>query len=345
MSKQFGAKVRTPLKERYQTSEHWIEGKFENLVETTMEFSIQNIPNLLYEQFVKTKGRVPKKRLVIEAFDLQAFMAPSQQPKFIWYGHSVLLMRWMNQTILIDPMLGPNASPIAPFATKRFSENALDMIDQFPPIDLALMTHDHYDHLDLASIEKLKDKTAKWYVALGVGRHLESWGITPSTITEFDWWDSAEFNGIQFTFTPSRHFSGRGLSDRAKSLWGGWVMKSNDHNLYWSGDGGYGDHFKEIGEKFRPFDFGFIECGQYNKHWHQIHMYPEEAVQAALDATVKIALPVHWCGFALALHHWKDPIDRFSVEALDKNLKISTPKIGQALTISTKTDQWWNDHE
>ena len=122
-------------------------------------------------------------------------------------------------------------------------------------------------------------------------------------------------------------------------------MKSNDHNLYWSGDGGYGDHFKEIGEKFRPFDFGFIECGQYNKHWHQIHMYPEESVQAALDAKVKIALPVHWGGFALALHHWKDPIDRFSVEALDKNLKISTPKIGQALTISTKTDQWWNDHE
>ena len=310
-----------------------------------MEFSIQNIPNLLYEQFVKTKGRAPKKRLVIEAFDLQAFMAPSHEPQFIWYGHSVLLMRWMDQTILIDPMLGPNASPIAPFATKRFSENALDMIDQFPPIDLALMTHDHYDHLDLASIKKLKDKTAKWHVALGVGRHLESWGIAPSTIKEFDWWDSAEFNGIQFTFTPSRHFSGRGLSDRAKSLWGGWVMKSNDHNLYWSGDGGYGDHFKEIGEKFGPFDFGFIECGQYNKHWHQIHMYPEESVQAALDAKVKIALPVHWGGFALALHHWKDPIARFSAEASAKNLQISTPNIGRQLSMSTKTDTWWNDHE
>jgi L-ascorbate metabolism protein UlaG (beta-lactamase superfamily) len=261
MSKQFGGKATAPLKDRYQISKNWIEGKFENLEETTMEFSIQNVPNLLYEQFVKTKGRAPKKPIEVNPFDLEAFTAPSQEPKFIWYGHSVVLMRWMNQTILMDPMLGPNASPIAPFTTKRFSENTLDLIEQFPPIDLALMTHDHYDHLDLASIKKLKGKTAKWYVALGVGRHLESWGISDSIITEFDWWDKAEFQGIDFTFTPSRHFSGRGINDRAKSLWGGWVMKSADHNLYWSGDGGYGDHFKEISAKFGPFDFGFIECG------------------------------------------------------------------------------------
>lgn len=340
---QFGGKITEADKKRYAKSANWKEGKFENLVETTMEFSFQEMPKLLYKQIFDKKGRNPKQAIPIASFDKKAFLSESDEPKFIWYGHSVLLMRWMGKTILIDPMLGPNASPIAPFATKRFSENSLDVIDHFPEIDLLLMTHDHYDHLDLDSINKLKSKTKKWFVALGVGRHLEAWGIPSNDIQEFDWWDNAHFEGIHFTFTPSRHFSGRGLTDRAKSLWGGWVMKSEKHNLYWSGDGGYGDHFKEIGEKFGPFDFGFMECGQYNELWHQIHMYPEEAVQAAMDAGVKKALPVHWCGFALALHHWQDPITRFVAAAEKQKLDISTPEIGKLISAETPTEQWWQN--
>lgn len=340
---QFGGKVNSENTARYEKSKNWKDGKFENLLETKMEFSFQEMPKLLYKQFFDTKGRNPKAPIPIETFDKEAFLAASDEPKFIWFGHSVLLLRWMNKTILIDPMLGPNASPIAPFATKRFSENTLDLIDQFPEIDLLLMTHDHYDHLDLDSIQKLKSKTKKWFVALGVARHLESWGVQAGDIQEFDWWDNADFEGIHFTFTPSRHFSGRGISDRAKSLWGGWVMKSEKHNLYWSGDGGYGDHFKEVGEKFGPFDFGFMECGQYNEQWHQIHMYPEECVQAGKDAGVKKALPVHWSGFALAQHHWKDPIKRFTQAAEKETLEVSTPQMGAIITINTPTTSWWNN--
>ncbi|HAS36425.1 MAG TPA: hypothetical protein DCS15_08050 [Flavobacteriales bacterium] len=345
MIKQFGGKLKPEHKEKYAQSENWKEGKFMNLAETSMEFSFQDLPKLLYKQFFQRAGRNPKTPLPVETFNREAFLAPSDEPKFIWYGHSVVLFRWMGKTILMDPMLGPNASPIAPFTTKRFSENTLDLIDQFPEIDLLLMTHDHYDHLDLASIEKLKGKTKKWFVALGVGRHLEAWGVPSENIQEFDWWDEARFEGIQFTFTPSRHFSGRGLKDRAKSLWGGWVMISNKHKIFWSGDGGYGDHFKEIGDKFGPFDFGFMECGQYNENWHQIHMYPEEAVQAAIDSKVSRALPVHCCGFALALHHWKDPIERFAAEARNKGLPLSTPNLGSLSTLKSSGEDWWEGLE
>lgn len=340
---QFGGKLSAADKDRFTRSTNWKNGKFENLVTTTMEFSFQEMPKLIYKQIFDKKGRSPKQPIPIEPFDKAAFLAESDEPKFIWYGHSVVLMRWMNKTILIDPMLGPNASPIAPFATKRFSENSLDLIDQFPEIDLLLMTHDHYDHLDLDSINKLKSKTKKWFVALGVSRHLEAWGIPSNDIQEFDWWDEADFGGIHFTFTPSRHFSGRGLTDRAKSLWGGWVMKSEKHNLYWSGDGGYGDHFKEIGQKLGPFDFGFMECGQYNELWHQIHMYPEEAIQASVDSGVKNTMAVHWAGFALALHHWKDPIERFNAHSKQFDLNVFNPEIGELIFISgvNNTKQWW----
>ena len=148
------------------------------------------------------------------------FLSPNENSRFAWYGHSVVLMRMNNKTLLIDPMLGSNASPIAPFSTRRFSENTLDLADSFPDIDLLLLTHDHYDHLDLDSIRKLKSKVKKYYVALGIARHLISWGIDQEDIVEFDWWDHQTFEDIRITFTPTRHFSGRGLIDRAQSLWG-----------------------------------------------------------------------------------------------------------------------------
>lgn len=226
-----------------------------------MDISLASLPKLLYKQIFDRKGREPKAKLPILPFDRNAFLTPSDKAKFVWYGHSVVLMRMNNKTILIDPMLGNDTSPIAPFATKRFSENALNVIDDFPEIDLLILTHDHYDHLDLDSIEKLKPKVKQYFVALGVERHLVKWGIPEAKITEFDWWDMQTFADISITFTPTRHFSGRGLTDRAKSLWGGWAFKTETENIWFSGDSGYGEHFKTVGEKLGPFDFAFMECG------------------------------------------------------------------------------------
>lgn len=346
MRKQFGGRITKAHIEKYSQSRHWDGKKFVNLQETTMDINIQKLPKLLYKQFCEKENREPKEKLPIIPFDKDEFLGQSEGGKFIWYGHSVVLMRMNDRTILIDPMLGGNAAPVSPFAINRFSKDTLDLINDFPEIDLLLLTHDHYDHLDYDSIQLLKSKTKKYFVALGVARHLVKWGIPEEDIIEFNWWDDMNFGDIKITFTPTRHFSGRGLTDRAKSLWGGWVFKTSKENIWFSGDGGYGEHFKEIGEKLGPFDFAFLECGQYNENWHQIHMYPEECIQANVDAKAQTIMPVHWCGFALAQHSWREPVERFVTESKRMDMPYIIPKLGQLITLNKIPENvsWWEEY-
>lgn len=342
---QFGGKITTPLREVYNRSEHWDGKKFLNLEDTTMGISPGKIPKILSQQFTNRSERSPQTPLPVLPLDHER-IDKTANISFAWYGHSAVLLRIEGSLILIDPMFGPDASPIAPFTASRFSENMLEYIDDLPFLDAILITHDHYDHLDLKSILKLKSKTKNWWVSMGVGRHLQRWGIPSENIREFDWWETATLNNIHLTFTPSRHFSGRGLADRAACLWGGWVFETDNAKVYWSGDGGYGKHFREIGERFGGFDLAFMECGQYNENWHQIHMYPEEAVQAALDTNAKISVPVHWGAFNLALHHWKDPIHRFVTEARKKHIEYATPLLGHIMMLETpENHHWWDDFE
>ena len=342
--KQFGAKPSATDLERYSVSKNWTGKIFENMEETTMDFSWSELPSFVKKQFFEKKGKTPVNSLEIKPFNNQNFANSNDLMQSIWYGHSAIYMRLNQVNILIDPMLGPDAAPIAPFAVARFSEHALDVINDLPHIDLVLLSHDHYDHLDYDSILRLKDKVGCFYVALGVKRHLVSWGINPDIITEFDWWENKTFKDITITFTPTRHFSGRGVGDRAQSLWGGWVLKTAKENIWFSGDSGYGKHFKEIGDQLGPFDFAFMECGQYNKNWHQIHMYPEESIQAAIDAKVVNCMPVHWAGFVLAQHSWTDPVERFTAKATTENLKYIVPKIGELFNAKTNdSEMWWRE--
>ncbi len=343
MRKQFGGRVSPALLKKYAQSPNWDGEKFVNLEETLMKVSFQHLPGLLYKRFCEKNEREPLTPLPVVPFDTESFLSPLEQARFLWYGHSVVLMRVHHQTILIDPMLGPDASPVAPFSTNRFSENTLDLIDTFPDIDLLLLTHDHYDHLDHDSIQKLRPKVKKYLVALGVARHLVKWGVPEHDITEFDWWDQHQVADLQFTFTPTRHFSGRGLSDRAKSLWGGWVIQSPKEKIYFSGDGGYGAHFKEVGRRLGPFDFAFMECGQYYELWRPIHLYPEESVQAAQEVNAACVMPVHWGGFSLAMHSWKEPVERFVAAARQAQLPVMTPRLGQLFTVGAEehTKAWW----
>lgn len=343
MRKQFGAKPSKLELENYSKSPSWNGKIFENLEKTTMEFSLSNLPRFLHKQFCKKTGREPLKPLPILPFNVDTFESENNSMQSIWYGHSAILMRLNQKNILIDPMFGSDAAPIAPFKVKRFSDSTLDLIDKFPVIDLVLISHDHYDHLDYDSILKLKEKTKCLYVALGVKRHLVSWGIDPEIITEFIWWEESLFENIKITFTPTRHFSGRGMTDRAKSLWGGWALKTEEENIWFSGDSGYGTHFAEIGNRLGPFDFAFMECGQYNENWHQIHMYPEESVQATIDAKVKNCMPVHWAGFALAQHSWKEPVERFVEKATAEKVNFIVPEIGELFNSNaTNYIKWWN---
>ena len=344
MRKQFGAKPKSEDLQKYSSSKNWDGGKFINLEETGMDLSIRDLPKMLYKQFLQKNGREPENPIPITPLNKEEFLQDSEKAKFVWYGHSVILIRMNSQTILIDPMFGQDAAPISPFKIKRFSRNTLDIIDELPEIDLALISHDHYDHLDLDSIQKLSSKVKNFWVALGVERHLRKWGVDTVKIKEFDWWDKMNFGGIEISFTPTRHFSGRGLRDRAKSLWGGWVLKTTSENIWFSGDSGYGNHFKEIGDRLGPFDFGIMECGQYNEKWRQIHMFPEESIQAANDVGLNNIMAVHWAGFALAQHHWKDPIRRFLKAASNFELEVIRPKPGEIFTTeSLNTHNWWEE--
>jgi len=339
---QFGGTMRPKEKTRYAKSKNWDGNKFVNLTDTPIGVPYKSLFSLLKEQLANAKTKSPKKPIPVQAFDLKKFNSQPNQPKFIWYGHAVLLLQLNGKNLLIDPMFGPDTTPIAPFANKRFSENTLAIIDELPPIDAVLITHDHYDHIDYASFKKIKEKVDTYFVSLGSARHLEHWGIESTKIKEFDWWEELDFHNIKITFTPSRHFSGRGLFDRTKVLWGGWVFQTNEHTIYWSGDGGYGDHFAAIGEKFGPFDWAFMECGQYNEAWRPIHLFPEESVQAGIDAKGKIFIPYHWGGFALAMHPWKEPIERFVAAATAAEVAICTPKIGEVVVLGEEpTESWW----
>jgi len=343
---QFGGKITPEDRQNYARSPHWNGKIFENLSPTGDDVSLSNLPGLIQDNLKDAKHKIPQRPIPVVPFDLETWENNTAPFQFIWYGHAVCLMRLGGQNLLIDPMLGPDASPVGPIRTKRFSDNTLSVIDQLPDLDAVFLTHDHYDHLDYSSIQRLKDKAGHFYVALGVKRHLRRWGIAPEQVTEMDWWDEGQVSNVQFTFTPSRHFSGRGLTDRTKCLWGGWVLQTPDYKVYWSGDGGYDTHFREIGERFGPFDWAFMECGQYYKLWTQIHALPEEAVQGAIEVGAKVSTPVHWGGFKLAPHDWRDPVQRFVKAAAQAKLDIVVPKIGERVSCEARPPvvPWWEEY-
>ncbi len=345
--KQFGGKISKADALSYERSTQWWDSKFHNLSHVNVTGSVTKLPRILYKQFAPRDQKRPSSPIPIIPFDLKAILAPSERTKMIWYGHSALMLRMSGQTILIDPMLGPDVTPIAPTTSARFSEDSLSLIRDFPQIDLILITHDHYDHLDMASINQLKAKTKKYIVSMGVKRHLTSWGVDPRLIQEVDWYDTLEHDHISVTFTPTQHFSGRGLTDRQQVLWGGWLLDDGQEKIWFSGDGGYGDHFLEIGKRFGPIDFGMMECGQYNDDWPEIHLFPEDSVKAAKDAGVKKAMPVHWGGFDLSYQHtWYDPVEDFQKHARQYNLDYCIPQIGQLFTTEEScTDDWWAQYK
>lgn len=340
---EFGAKVSPKDLKNFEKSAQWNGKIFENYSKTSIAIGLKDIPSLLYKQFFDKAGREPSSPIPIKAFDKKTFLANTDEPKAVWFGHSVILLRINGLTILCDPMFGPDTAPIAPFPSKRYSENTLNIIDDLPPIDLVLLTHDHYDHLDLASIKKIHSKVGHFYVALGTARHLKKWGVNATKISEFDWWQEATFQDLTITFTPTRHFSGRGLFDRAKSLWGGWVITSSDFSIYISGDSGYDSHFSEVAKRLGPFDFGFVECGQYNPLWQAIHMLPEESAKVAQEVALKIAMPIHWGAFTLSLHTWTEPVERFIKEAKSINQSYITPELGTLFSLKNpdKSTNWW----
>ncbi len=265
--------------------------------------------------------------------------------KIRWLGHSGVLIEINKTRIMIDPMLSTYASPIPGFA-KRYS-NAPIQIEKLPHVDFVLISHDHYDHLDKATVKALADKGSTFFVPSGVDDHLKDWGIKEEQIQSLSWWQEERFKDFRLICVPARHYSKRSLFEENRTLWAGWIIKDQTTRIFFSGDSGYGNHFKIIGDKYGPFDLAIIEIGAYNQLWPYIHSNPENAVQAFLDVGGKLLLPVHWAAFALAKHPWDEPIIWTVNEAKAKNIKLITPKIGEQvdLDLPIVSNEWWTSVE
>ena len=222
------------------------------------------------------------------------------------------------------------------FNSKRYSGTFSLEREDLQEIDAIIISHNHYDHLNYKSIMQLKDRAKHFYVPTGVAQYLIKWGVSPSKISEHNWWDEVTFDNIKLVCAPARHFSGRSMTDRDRSLWCSWLILGQETKVFFSGDSGYAPHFKEIGDKYGPFDLTLMECGQYDTRWSAIHMLPEETVQAHIDVKGELLLPIHWGAFTLALHEWSDPIERVTKEAKRLGVNITTPQIGESITLKSK---------
>lgn len=291
--------------------------------------------------FLDRSERTPRARLPEIRPDLKSFLAPSEFMKFIWFGHSTLLLNVNSRIILIDPVFH-NAAPVS-FLVQRFQPPVV-RLKELPHIDTIVISHDHYDHLDEKTVNFFSEKSTRFLVPKGVGAHLRDWGIADSRITELGWNESVLDHEITFRAVPAQHFSGRGLFDRNETLWASWIIESQGEKIYYSGDSGYGPHYKEIGDKYGPFDYAFMENGQYNERWPDVHMQPEESLQALIDLKAEIYIPVHWGMFDLALHHWSEPIVRTYKIAKDWDIPILTPRLGEIVDATNRPDTaWWEE--
>lgn len=327
-----------------QTNYSIESGEFINLPSKTnkaKEMSFTETLSIMKKIFLDKATRAPQAKLPEVKPDLADFLKRSDYLKFIWLGHSSILMNLDNRTILIDPVLGKSASPFD-FLVTRFQAPVLK-VDELPMIDTIIISHDHYDHLDKSTIKYFVNKATRFIVPLGVGKHLTDWGIQPSRITELNWGETITQNEISFTATPAQHFSGRSLFDRNETLWASWVIAGKEDKIFFSGDSGYGDHFKEIGKRYGPFDIAFIENGQYNERWPDVHMQPEETLQAQIDVDAKFLVPIHWGMFDLSLHHWAEPIERTYKIAKAWDIPIITPRLGEIVNTGKpfQNKPWW----
>jgi len=273
----------------------------------------------------------------------ESFVKSTNNIKFAWLGHSSILMSINNKVILIDPIFASSASPFS-WLIKRYQPPVFKM-KELPKIDFILISHDHYDHLDMKTIKFFnKNKNISFVVPLGVGSHLKKWGVPDSRIIEMDWWDSKIIKGIKFICTPAQHFSGRkGFIETQKSLWASWVVKSGDRSFYFSGDSGYSKHYKQIGDKYGPMEVVFMDSGQYNTRWKEVHNMPDEVIKGFVDLKGENLIPIHWGMFTLAMHNWFDPPVEIKKRAKDQNISLITPIIGQVINMKkmTSTESWW----
>ncbi|WP_063363248.1 MBL fold metallo-hydrolase [Pseudoalteromonas luteoviolacea] len=319
------------------------EGKFHNTSETQPP-SLSKTLGIFWRFMTESKvSPVPSKPLpMVQQTPSMLAQLSDTQIHMIKLGHSSILLKVYGKYWLLDPVFSKRASPFSFAGPERFQETPISLED-LPPIERILISHNHYDHLDKDSVLALMDKTQEIFVPLGVEGDLAQWGVDKAKIKVFDWWQEHVDSESLVAFVPTQHFSGRGLGDGNKTLWGSWVIKAGEQSLYFSGDSGYFDGFKDIGRRYGPFNYTFIETGAYDKDWADIHMTPEQSVQAHIDLNAEIMLPIHNGTFDLAFHAWYEPLERVSKAAQQHQVTINTPIVGEVLTAGEAHNNafWW----
>jgi L-ascorbate metabolism protein UlaG (beta-lactamase superfamily) len=318
------------------------DGQFRNQLSFPKEGFLRKLRIGLKYMFISKPAYTrPQAPIPVQPLDrAQLLAAPDNS---LWrLGHSTLLMKLRGRFFITDPVFAERASPVQWAGPVRFHQPPISLAD-LPPIEAVILSHDHYDHLDKAAVLRLASKAEVFVTPLGVGDTLIEWGVPAAKVRQLDWWQETDVAGTRLVATPAQHFSGRGLFDSNSTLWASWVIIEPDWRLFFSGDTGYHPGFKQVGEQYGPFDLTLMETGAYNVAWPNVHMQPEQSLQAHLDLEGRWLLPIHNGTFDLATHPWHEPFDRITRLAQAQGVPLSTPRMGERVDMRQPQpgSRWW----
>jgi L-ascorbate metabolism protein UlaG (beta-lactamase superfamily) len=315
------------------------DGKFHNTMETPALPPASARKGLLRQMHEDRHVGLPGRPVPLAHSKLPAEAA---ELAVTWFGHASALLEIDGQRVLVDPVWGHRVSPSPTIGPTRLHEPPIPLAE-IPPVDAVVISHDHYDHLDLPTVrELLRSQTAPFVVPLGIGEHLRKWGVPEKRIVELDWDESITIGELTLTCTEARHFSGRFFA-RDTTLWASWVLAGPRHRVFFGGDTGYTPAFAGIGARLGPFDLTLLPVGAYNDAWHAIHMDPEEAMRAHGDLGGRMFLPVHWATFNLAFHRWAEPVERVLAAAERVGAQVVVPRPGERIDVlhPPELTDWW----
>jgi L-ascorbate metabolism protein UlaG (beta-lactamase superfamily) len=343
--KSFGTAATGPRLERMQASRAWTGGRFQNIWPVIQGLRDPNVPMPSIRDFLfRGERRVPTAPLPSVDPRESWQRAPESGLRVTWLGHSTLLLEIGGLRILTDPVWGPRASPFGFLGPRRFQPVPVPLA-RMPRFDVVVISHDHYDHLDYPTIRALAAIDVPFVTSLGVGAHLEAWGIAPERITELDWWETHPVprSGVSVTAAPSQHFSGRTLKSRNTTLWSSLVIRSDRHAVFFSGDTGLTTQYAQIRERLGPFDLVMLEVGAFHPAWGDIHLGPENALKAFSLLGGGVLLPVHWGTFSLAMHAWDQPAETLHALGTGSGVQLLMPRLGEPVEpgAAPQLEPWW----